>query len=57
MTDETEPTIEPPAHVPGQINLEGEVEEAPPKPADPRGPRDLYTNTEADAAEFERRTA
>lgn len=64
MTDEFNPIEdvfsltggEAPRHVPGQINLEGDVEEKPPVPADPEGPRDYYTNTERDAAAFERMT-
>lgn len=67
MTDETErstiePEDEPPAHVPGQINLDGEVEDdAPVGPPEGMewtsdGPRriDRFSNTVEDAAWFER---
>jgi hypothetical protein len=60
--DDEQTTTEPPAHVPGQINLEGEVEDE--KPVGPPegmeftsdGPRriDRFTNTVEDAAWFER---
>jgi hypothetical protein len=51
-------TDEPPAHVPGQINLDGEVEDGPPEGMEftSDGPRriDRFTNTVEDAAWFER---